>query len=72
MSSLQVIQLNCHNARQAHTEIGITMSKAQNVIILLQEPYVNGKKLLACLPKGHDVFPGKRDGLSGKNIITFW
>ena len=70
MSNLRVIQLNCHNARQAHTELGITMSRAQKVITLIQEPYVNGKKQLACLPKGYDVFPGKRDGHPRTAIIA--
>ena len=67
---IEVIQLNCHNARQAHTELGLIMSKHSNVVALTQEPYVNGKKQLACLPKGYDVFPGKKDGHPRTAIIA--
>ena len=60
MTDLKVVQLNCHNAIQAHIELGVRAAKYNNVIALLQEPYVNGKQIIAKLPKGFDTFPGNK------------
>ena len=57
MSDLKVVQLNCHNAVQAHIELGIKLAKFNTTIALLQEPYVNGKKVITNLPKRYDLFP---------------
>ena len=62
MSTIKVFQLNCHNAFQAHTELGILMAKHSGTVALIQEPYVNGRKTLANLPKGYDSFPSEKTG----------
>ena len=58
MSNLSIIQLNCHNAYHAFTELNLKMSNYKNVISLIQEPYVDGKKQIKNCPKGYDRFPG--------------
>ena len=57
-----MIQLNCHNAFQAHTELGLVMSKHRNVITLVQEPYINNKKIIANCPSRYDIFPADKTG----------
>ena len=62
MDHLKVFQLNCHNAHQSHTELKLKMSGFNNVISLIQEPYVNNKKTIANCPQGYDSFPSDRSG----------
>ena len=70
MNDLKVVQLNCHNAVQAHIELGIRLAKFNNTVALLQEPYVNGKKVIANLPKGYDTFPGNKNDQKRTAIIA--
>ena len=71
MSNLvKIAQLNCHNAYQTHTELSLLMSKEKNIISLLQEPYVNGKKIISNCPAGFDIFPGDRTNHKRKAIFA--
>ena len=68
--TVKVLQLNCHNAHQAMTELRLKMIKHSNIIALVQEPYINNKKSLANLPKGYVSFPGDKEGRKRSCIIA--
>ena len=70
MNNLKVVQLNCHNAVQANIELGILLTKYNGVIALLQEPYVNSRKIISNLPKGYDTFPGNKTDHKRTAIIA--
>ena len=57
---MDLFQLNTHNCYQALTEVGAGMSRCEEVVYALQEPYINNKKELSNTPKGYDVFPGHK------------
>ena len=68
--AVEVIQLNCHNCRQANVELNIKLEKGTNNVALLQEPYVCGKRILPNDFKNYDVYPRNRAGHPRTSIVA--
>ena len=70
MNSVNVVQLNCHNAYQAMMELSLGLSKHSNIIALIQELYVSGKKKMSNKPTGYDHFPSSTDSHQRSAIFS--
>ena len=68
MEQVKLIQLNCHNAYQTGTELGLLMAKSSSVIAFLQEPYTAFGKV-AMVPKGLSLHAGDGGDLGPRAAV---